>query len=101
LLTTRVLRTSKGTVNERIDGAMKTGLTMTGTTLGAMIVILVVTSTIIQIPALPNIAAVLLLGLVADLINTWLLNAGILKWYVEEKGGKFELLKFIRGSKRR
>jgi len=91
LLTTRVLKTSKGTVNERIDSAMKTGLTMTGTTMGAMLVILLVTNTLITIPALPNIAMVLLIGLVADLVNTWFLNAGILKWYAEEKGGKFNL----------
>ncbi len=92
LLTTRVLKTSKGTVNERIDNAMKTGLTMTGTTMGAMLVILLVTNTFIKIPALPNIAIVLLMGLVADLVNTWFLNAGILKWYVEEKGGRFNIL---------
>ncbi|OYT54108.1 MAG: hypothetical protein B6U72_03750 [Candidatus Altiarchaeales archaeon ex4484_2] len=92
LLTTRVLKTSKGTVNERIDSAMKTGLTMTGTTMGVMLVILLVTSTFIKIPALPNIAIVLLMGLVADLVNTWFMNAGILKWYVEEKGGKFNIL---------
>ncbi|MEA1925112.1 MAG: hypothetical protein U9M95_04515 [Candidatus Altiarchaeota archaeon] len=92
LLTTRVLKTSKGTVNERIDSAMKTGLTMTGTTMGAMLIILLVTNTFIKIPALPNIAIVLLMGLVADLINTWFLNASILKWYVEERGGKFNIL---------
>ncbi len=92
LLTTRVLKTSKGTVNERIDSAMKTGLTMTGTTMGAMLIILLVTNTFIKIPALPNIAIVLLMGLVADLVNTWFLNAGILKWYVEERGGKFNIL---------
>ncbi len=97
LLTTRVLRTSKGTVNERIDSAMKTGLTMTGTTMGAMLIIVLVTNTIIKIPALPDIALVLLMGLVADLINTWFLNAGILKWYAEEKGGKFQVWKFIKG----
>jgi len=28
---------------------------------------------------------VLLFGLVADMINTWLLNAGLLRWYVERK----------------
>ncbi len=99
LLTTRVLRTSKGTVNERIDSAMKTGLTMTGTTMGAMVVILIFTNTLIRIPALPNIASVLLIGLIADLINTWLLNAGILKWYVEEKGGRFDILKSIKKRK--
>lgn len=93
LLTTRVMKTKKGNVDERIDSAMKTGLTMTGTTMGAMIVILIVTTLLMDIPALPNIAAVLILGLIADIINTWMLNAGILKWYVEEQDSKLEILK--------
>jgi preprotein translocase subunit SecF len=35
-----------------------------------------------------EISAVLLIGLVADILNTWLTNAGILKWYVLNGGGK-------------
>jgi preprotein translocase subunit SecF len=31
---------------------------------------------------------VLIIGLVADVLNTWLTNAAILKWYVEKGGGK-------------
>jgi preprotein translocase subunit SecF len=35
-----------------------------------------------------EISAVLLIGLVADILNTWLTNVGILKWYVLKGGGK-------------
>lgn len=84
LLTARVLRQKGSEVNARVDDAMKTGLMMTTTTISAMIVTLVVTTFFIQIPTLYSIAAVLLLGLIADMPCTWLTNAGILKWYVEK-----------------
>jgi preprotein translocase subunit SecF len=35
-----------------------------------------------------EISAVLLIGLFADIFNTWLTNVGILKWYVLKGGGK-------------
>jgi preprotein translocase subunit SecF len=100
LLTTRVLRRKTGEVNKRIDNAMKTGLTMTGTTIAVMLVILFISSTLTQIHTLSSIASVLLLGLFADLITTWFMNAGMLKWYIEEKGGKFTILKRKRRMKR-
>lgn len=99
LLTTRILKRKTGGMNERIDSAMKTGLTMTGTTLVVMLVILIISSTLTQISTLRSIASVLLLGLLADLATTWFMNAGILKWYVEEKGGKFPILKRKRRVK--
>jgi preprotein translocase subunit SecF len=41
-----------------------------------------VVSWIGQIDIIRDISIVLLIGLGIDLMNTWLLNAGILKWYV-------------------
>ncbi len=83
LLTARVLKRRGFEVNERIDEAMTTGLTMTGTTLAALLMIQVVSTWVLPIETLKNISAVLLLGLAADLITTWFMNAGILKWYIE------------------
>jgi len=97
LLTTRVLRGKFGTINERIDDAMKTGLTMSATTILVMAVILFVSSEVFRISTLSSIASVLLIGLVGDLATTWLMNAGILKWYMEEKRGKLRL--FRRGRR--
>jgi len=87
LLTVRVLKRRRGEVDERINDAMKTGLTMTGTTLSVMIVVYAVSSTLTQIVTLKNIASVLLIGLFGDLFTTWFTNAGLLKWYIEEKKG--------------
>ena len=70
LLTTRVLKDREGTVNERAAGAFKTGITMTGAAIGAMVALYVVT--VLFIPSaktLSEIAAVLILGLLADLMK--------------------------------
>lgn len=86
LLTARVLKKKSGEINEKIDDAMKTGMTMTITTLMVMFVILVISTTMTQINTLSSIASVLFIGLSADIMGTWFMNAGILKWYLEGKG---------------
>ncbi len=78
LLTTRLLVRRTGTFEERLHGAMKTGLTMNATTLAAVTVILIASTSVL----LKEIAVVILIGLLVDLINTWIQNAGILHWYV-------------------
>ncbi len=89
MLTTRVLKRGLGSIDERIKGAMKTGLTMSITTIVAMFVLyLVVTFIVPAASVLKDIAAVLLFGLIGDIMTTWLTNAGILKYYVEEYKGK-------------
>jgi len=84
VLTTRILKRKEGTVVERAIGAMKTGLTMSITAITTMVVLYIVT--IILIPeasTLSHIAAVLIIGLVGDILTTWFMNLGILRWYVE------------------
>ena len=93
LLTSRTLKRKVGTVNERIDDAMKTGLTMTLTTLVALSTLFIVSS-IFQILPLKVVASVLLLGLAADLITTWFMNTGILKWYLEKPRKRKKRKKF-------
>ena len=90
MLTTRVLKRRSGTLDERIAGAMKTGITMSLTTIFAMAVLyLVVTFVVPAADVLANIAAVLLIGLIGDLMLTWMTNAGILRYYMTEyKKGK-------------
>lgn len=88
LLTTRLLKRKEGTLDDRAESACKTGLTMTITALSAMVVLFLVV--IIFIPAasvLEEISTVLILGLLSDLLSTWLMNLGILKWHAE-RGGK-------------
>ncbi len=79
LLTTRLLKEKEGTLFERLLGAMRTGVTMTGTTLVAVTVAFIVAES----QVLREIILVVMIGLVIDLINTWLQNASILRWYVE------------------
>jgi len=80
LLTTRLLKKS-GEINEKIKSATKTGLTMTGTTLVVLMSLYLFSQgTVIQ-----QIAVVLIIGLTADIINTWILNSGLLRIWVERK----------------
>ena len=86
LLTTRLLKQRKGEINRRAFGAMKTGLTMSITAITSMTALYLVTLFIIpEARVLSNIAAVLIIGLAGDILTTWLMNLGILKWYLEAK----------------
>ncbi len=92
LLTTRLLK-RKGELNDKIKDAMKTGMTMTLTTLAALIALFVVSSgsylvsSFTRIDIIRDISVVLIFGLIADIVNTWMTNVGILKWYLEKSGG--------------
>jgi preprotein translocase subunit SecF len=89
LLTTRLLK-RKGELNDKIKGAMKTGLTMTMTTLAALVALYLVSSgsyiisSFTRIDIIRDISMVLIFGLIADIVNTWTTNLGILKWYMEK-----------------
>lgn len=82
LLTTRVLKTGEMSAEKRVKTAFKTGITMTATTLAALISLYISSLS----PVLSQIAIILIIGLLVDIINTWLQNAGILEWYCEKKG---------------
>jgi preprotein translocase subunit SecF len=84
LLTTRVLK-RKGKLEEKFAGAFHTGFIMTTTTMAAVAAMWVV-SVLGSIQIIAEISAVLFLGLFFDLFNTWLTNAGLLKWYAERRG---------------
>lgn len=90
LLTNRVLK-RRGTIEEKISRAMQTGIMMTTTTLAALAVMYIVSTysylvipSFTQITLLSQISIVLIAGLIADMMNTWLLNTGILRWYVSK-----------------
>ncbi|WP_297490113.1 protein translocase subunit SecF [Thermococcus sp.] len=78
LLTTRLLRRKEDTMEDAYLSAVSTGFAMSTTTLGALTVLwLISTSQVID-----NISIVLIFGLLADFMNTWILNAGVLRWYL-------------------
>ncbi len=81
LLTTRFLRGS-GLLIDRIKKTLKTGLTMSFTSIGALAALLLFGIS----PVLSQIAMVLLIGLSVDIVITWLQNSILLRWYCEKRG---------------
>jgi len=83
LLTRRILKVKEGELNQKIFGAFKTGVTMTLTSLLAVLVALFIVKSFSAI--LAQIFTILIIGLSFDLLNTWVTNVSILKWYVKKK----------------
>jgi len=81
LLSTKVLKRKGGEVIDRIINGMKTGLTMTLTTVTAIVVAYLFS----QSAALSQIMLILIIGLLTDVLNTWVQNAGILRLYLERR----------------
>lgn len=84
LLSTRVLKRQNGTMMERVYGAMKTGLTMSFSTLAAITVALF----FVQSDVIKQIMIILFIGLMIDIIMTYIQNVAILRLYLEKKGKK-------------
>ncbi len=84
MLTSRLLREREQnvTMDEKIKAALKTGLTMTFTSIGAMVALLIIPLPVVLV----QIASVILIGLSIDIIMTWLFNSVILRWYCESRG---------------
>ncbi|MCR3883239.1 protein translocase subunit SecF [Methanotrichaceae archaeon M04Ac] len=88
LLNNRVLK-RKGRTEEKVLGAFKTGIAMTSTTLSAVFALFLVSafsylvsSSFTQINILFDISVVLIFGLLAGLMNTWVMNSNALRWYL-------------------
>lgn len=81
LLTSRLLKSHGGSLMKNIKSAFKTGITMTGTSIAALSAILLSSIS----PVLGQIASILLIGLVTDIVMTWFQNAVILRWYCERR----------------
>ena len=79
LLNNHVLRRHGG-FYESAYRAMRTGVSMTLTSIAAMMTMFAA-SWYLGIPLLPDIALILMFGLVADLMNTYMLNITLLRWY--------------------
>ena len=84
LLNNHVLRRS-GDFYESTYRAMQTGVTMTLTSLSAMAVMALV-AFLFGIELLASIGVVLVLGLATDLLNTYMLNLSLLRWYKLGRG---------------
>ncbi|ERH02923.1 MAG: preprotein translocase subunit SecF [Halonotius sp. J07HN6] len=80
LLNNHILRQS-GDFYESTSRAMRTGVTMTLTSVAAMSM-MAIAGFFFGIQILTAIGFVLVVGLLADLMNTYLLNVSLLRWYV-------------------
>jgi len=83
LLTTRVLKKREGTIYEGIKSSMKTGLTMSFTTIIASAVAYFVSTSLV----LKQMFLIIIIGLLVDIIITYCMNAGVLVWYAKKKRG--------------
>lgn len=84
VLTSEMIKGKTKEIPERIKTAMKTGLTMTATAIAAMVALYLVTDSFV----LREIAMVIIIGLMVDLMATWFTNAGILRFWMERKEKK-------------
>lgn len=82
LLNNHILR-RRGGFYESTYRARRTGVTMTLTSIAAVTVMAIV-SALLGVPLLPAIGIILAFGLVADLMNTYLLNVSLLRYYKYE-----------------
>ncbi|MFP4402643.1 MAG: MMPL family transporter [Candidatus Nanoarchaeia archaeon] len=88
LLTNRVLkepRLAKMSFSEhfkeKFQDSFKTGMLMAGTTLSAAVIAIIVTNS----DVIFEITLILIIGLIVDMISTWIQNAAMLKWWMEQK----------------
>ncbi len=79
LLSTRVLKQSNLSIDERFLSAFKTGITMQITTFVAVLSAFLLTNS----EVIKQIMLILLIGMLGDVIFTWIQNAGILYWHDE------------------
>ena len=81
LLTTRMIKRREGSIWERVMSAAKTGLTMTAAALAATGVGYFFAQSLV----LKQMFSIIFLGLIVDVIATYFMNAGLLRWYLEKK----------------
>tara|TARA_Y100000034_G_scaffold20219_2_gene23048 strand:+ start:12243 stop:13190 length:948 start_codon:yes stop_codon:yes gene_type:complete len=84
LLTSKVLKKKEGLVMDKIMVAIKTGFKMSLTTIIAVIVAWQVSMSV----EIQQIMTIVLIGLLIDLVNTWIQNVGLLRLYLERKSKK-------------
>ncbi|HLC55336.1 MAG TPA: hypothetical protein VJJ75_02260 [Candidatus Nanoarchaeia archaeon] len=81
LQTSRMLKRSEGSVEERMFSSMKTSLTMSMTTIGALIVGYVISTS----TAIREMFLIMFIGLLVDLVYTYWTNSGILLSYTKRR----------------
>ncbi|MFA5071470.1 MAG: hypothetical protein WC511_03855 [Candidatus Pacearchaeota archaeon] len=83
LLSNKVLKRSGSSLNKCLFDSFKTGATMTITSLVAVIIAYSIIGQFSSV--LHQIFLIMAIGLSFDLLNTWITNVSIIKWYALEK----------------
>ena len=81
LLSTNVLRNESKIFFNNVYSAMRTGFVMSITTLAAVTVGFFLATSVV----LEQIMLVLMIGLLIDLMNTWIVNTSLMRYYTEKK----------------
>lgn len=84
LLTRNTLQGRRSQFYENVRIAMRTGVTMTITSMAAM-AMMTVAAQAFAIFTLRDIGVILFVGLATDLVNTYMMNVSLLRWHI--KGG--------------
>ncbi len=83
----RILKRSNGTASKRAFSTLKTGMTMTIAAIISFSVLLII-SYIVGISIFFEISAVVLFGLIADIVTTWFGNTTLILWYQQHLENK-------------
>jgi len=86
LLTRNTLTGRRKKFYDNVRSAMRTGVTMTTTSMAAMAV-MAVSAQIFSIFVLRDIGIILFFGLAMDLINTYMMNVAVLRWHILDRRG--------------
>lgn len=81
LLSTRVLKRNKGSIYHRIVSSLQTGMMMSITSGAAALIGFLVSRS----DEIKQIMLIILIGLITDIIVTWLQNTGIIRLYAERR----------------
>lgn len=84
LLSTRVLKHKKGVVYDRVISSLKTGIIMSLTSIAAAFVGLLIS----QSETIRQIMLIILIGLMTDIVMTWIQNTSIIRGYAKKRGLK-------------
>lgn len=85
LLSTNILKKKGDSPRIRAGKAMSTGIKMSSTSATAILALNLLTSA----PELYQLSAVLIIGILVDMINTWFLNSGLILMHQKNKVEKY------------
>ena len=81
LMITRMLKAEDKNYDRIIKTSFKTGITMVGTAIVALFALFIISTSVV----IDQIASTLIVGLLVDLLNSWIMNVGLMVWYVDRR----------------